>query len=144
MVISDKTADKDQQLLISKIYELGFEVGYKNHSEIGWVLREYNQLISEEQKLGISAPENYYNDGKIKGKASRDKGISESSGKIVQQEAGASRTPGAAANTDNPVDESEEENFLKRPSFGDLPRLVKKMNMVELPRFLHGFKLFQK
>jgi hypothetical protein len=141
-VISGKIMDKEQ--LINKIYELGFEVGYKNHSEIGWVLREYNQLISEAQKLGIPAPENYYNNGKIKGRASRDKGITESSGKIVQQEAGASRKPGAAADFDTPRDEGEEENLLKRPSFGDLPRLVKKMNMVELPRFLQGFKLFQK
>ncbi len=141
-IISDKTADKNQ-LLISKIYELGFEVGYKNHSEVGWVLREYNQLISEAQKLGIPAPENYYNDGKMKGRASRDKGITESSGKIVQQEAGTSRTPGAAADTDTPVDESEEDNLLKRPSLSDLPRLVKKMNMIERPRFLQGFKLFQ-
>ncbi len=143
MVISGKTADKDQQLLISKIYELGFEVGYKNHSEVGWVLREYNQLISEAQKLGIPAPENYYNNGKIKGKASRDKGITETSGKIIQQEASTSRTPGAAANTDTPVDEGEEENYLKKPSFSDLPSLVKKINMIELPRFLQGFKLFQ-
>ena len=78
-VISGKTTDKEQ--LINKIYELGFEVGYKNHSEIGWVLREYNQLISEAQKLGIPAPENYYNNGKIKGRASRDKGITEPSEK---------------------------------------------------------------
>lgn len=143
MVISGKTAGKDQQFLISKIYELGFEVGYKNHSEVGWVLREYNQLISEAQKLGIPTPENYYNDGKIKGKASRDKGITESSGKIVQQETGASRTPGVATNTDTPVDEGEEENILKKPSFSDLPQLVKKINMIELPRLLQGFKLFQ-
>jgi hypothetical protein len=141
-VISGKTMDKEQ--LISKIYELGFEVGYKNHSEVGWVLREYNQLISEAQKLGIPMPENYYNNGKIKGRASRDKGITESSGKKVQQETGASRTPGAAADLDTSRDESEEENFLKRPSLDDLPRLVKKINMVELPRFLQGFKLFQK
>ncbi len=107
------------------------------------MLREYNQLISEAQKLGIQTPENYYNNGKVKGRASRDKGITESSGKIVQQEAGTSRTPGAAANTDTPVDEGEEENFLKKPSFSDLPHLVKKINMIELPRFLQGFKLFQ-
>ncbi|VVB88108.1 Uncharacterised protein [uncultured archaeon] len=141
-VISGKTTDKEQ--LINKIYELGFEVGYKNHSEIGWVLREYNQLISEAQKLGIPMPENYYNNGKIKGRSNRDKGITESSGKKVQQEAGTSRTPGAAADLDAPRDEGEEDNFLKRPSFGDIPRLVKKINMVELPRFLHGFKLFHK
>jgi hypothetical protein len=134
----------DKEQLINKIYELGFEVGYKNHSEIGWVLREYNQLISEAQKLGIPAPENYYNNGKIKGRASRDKGITESSGKKVQQEAGANRKLGASADLDTPHDEGEEENLLKRPSFGDLPRLVKKTNMVELPRFLQGFKLFQK
>ncbi|SNQ58907.1 hypothetical protein [Candidatus Methanoperedens nitratireducens] len=108
------------------------------------MLREYNRLISEAQKLGIQTPENYYNNGKVKGKASRDKGITESSGKIAQKEISASRTPGAAANTDTPVDEGEEENILKKPSFSDLPRLVKKMNMVELPRFLQGFKLFQK
>lgn len=108
------------------------------------MLREYNQLISEAQKLGIQTPENYYNNGKVKGRASRDKGITESSGKKVQQEAGPIRTPGSTAELDTPHDEGEEENSLKRPSFGDLPRLVKKINMVELPRFLYGFKLFHK
>ena len=73
MGITNTNMEKERAELIKKIYELGFEVGVKSHSEIGWVLREYNTLVENARKLGIKSPESYYQDGKIKGKASRDK-----------------------------------------------------------------------
>lgn len=139
-VISGKTAEKEQ--LINKIYELGFEVGYKNHSEIGWVLREYNRLISEAQGLGIQSPENYYNDGKIKGRENRDKGISEYSGKMAQE--AATDRPAGSETGANPQDEEHTDRFLRKPSLDKLPSLIEKISMVDIPRFLHGFKFLKR
>ena len=140
--ISGRGIDKDQLVLINKLYELGFEVGYKNHSEVGWVLREYNKLVNEAANLGIQAPENYYNEGKIKGRTSRDKGIGESSGKMAQ-DTGASRTSEAETNPDR-EDEGEADGYLKKPLFEDFPRMVKKISMIEVPKLLYGFKHTQR
>lgn len=139
-VISGKAVDKEQ--LINKIYELGFEVGYKNHSEIGWVLREYNKLISEAQTLGIQSPENYYNEGKVKGRSNRDKGIGEYSGKIAQ-DAGTDRPAEPGDDKHNLPEEENANRFLGKPSPDRLPGLVEKISMIEIPKFLYGFKLFR-
>ncbi|MCX9012234.1 MAG: hypothetical protein OIN66_14080 [Candidatus Methanoperedens sp.] len=140
-IISGKTSEKEQ--LINKIYELGFEVGYKNHSEIGWVLREYNKLISEAQSLGIQSPENYYNDGKVKGKANRDKGISEYSGKMAQG-AATDLPAGSDTDADDLPDEERTDRVLRKPSIDQLPHLVEKISMIDIPKFLYGFKLLKK
>lgn len=140
-VISGKTAEKEQ--LLNKIYELGFEVGYKNHSEIGWVLREYNRLMGEAESLGIQSPENYYTDAKLKGKASRDKGISEYSGKAAQ-EVGIDRPAGAETGAGNLPEEERTDRCLRKPSLDKLPSLVEKITMIEIPKFLYGFKFLKK
>ena len=79
--------EKERAQLIKKIYELGFEVGLKNHSEIGWVIRDYNALAENARKLGIKSPELYYQDGRIKGRASREKGdeVNEKNADIVKK-----------------------------------------------------------
>lgn len=136
--IADKTDKK--QLLINKIYELGFEVGYNNHSEVGWVLREYTGLMKEARTLGIQSPESYYDNGKIKGKSSRDKGIGESSEKrnIEVRISSASDTKADLSNLSEDTD-----HFLKKPSHSEIPHLVEKISMVEIPKLLHGLKLIR-
>ncbi len=130
------------EVLVKKIYELGFEVGYKNHSEVGWVLREYNHLIAEARKAGIESPEKYYDDGKIKGKSSRDKGtgLSAESKKV--------RTSAGYVTDTNPdlgdLKDEDYNRFLNRPSFSGIPGLIEKITMVEIPRFVYGFKFFHR
>jgi hypothetical protein len=134
----------DKARVIKKISELGFEVGYKNHSEIGWVLREYNALIKEAMNLGIKSPETYYYEGKIKGKASREGGevgykISEE-GKIVLSD--------IPAKDKDDVSKTKEKTqsyyLLKKPGISSLPGLVDIIHMTELPKFLGGFKFFNR
>ncbi len=130
-------------MLIRKIYELGFEVGYKNHSEVGWVLREYNRLIDEAKKAGIESPESYYDDGKSKGKSSRDKGggLSAESKKV---RASAGYTTDTNPDYDDLKDEDYNRIFLNKPSFSGIPGLIEKITAVEIPKFIYGFKLFHK
>lgn len=117
-------------------------MGYKNHSEIGWVLREYNRLISEAQSLGIQSPENYYNDGKVKGKANRDKGIGEYSGKVARG-AAADRPAGSGTGGGKPGEDNTD-RFLRKPPVDKLPGLVERISMIEIPRSLYGFRFLRK
>ncbi len=139
-VINDKTTDKDRQLLVNKIYELGYEVGYKNHSEVGWVMREYTRLINDALRLGIHSPESYYNDGKIRGKMSRDKGVGDFSEKGTREMSN-NHVSGTGFNKANSADAI---HSLKKPPFSDLPCMIERISMVEIPRLLRGFRLIQK
>lgn len=114
-------------------------MGLKNHSEIGWVLREYNNLIGKAIKSGIKYPDSYYAEGKVKGKTSRDKSIegTKASGKSVDfvKKAPIPETSGAIP------DISEEDEFMtpsRRPTLNELPRLTRKGRAVEIPSFLKG------
>lgn len=133
--------DKEQAEIIKKIYELGMEVGLKNHSEIGWVLREYNSLIEKANRLGVKSPEAYYNDGKIKGKENRDKGID--AGK------GPERSPDAVKVVFSKEIETGKEDAIndiktshpnRMPTFNELPKLVRKTRATDMPELLSGFR----
>ncbi len=118
-------------------------MGYKNHSEIGWVLREYNRLINDAQKLGIESPESYYDDGKIKGKTNRDKGIGESAekktfGNIFEGSSDAKNNETAI------TDEIDEGSRLEKFSFNEIPNMVEKISMIEIPRLIRGLRVLQR
>ncbi len=131
--------EKERAELIKKIYGLGFEVGLKNHSEIGWVLREYNSLAESASKLGIKAPEIYYHDGKLNGKKSKDKGndvkVPEKVKKGIVSE--------IKVESGDMIEEFEVLRSQRKPGLNELPNLVKKARSVEIPRLLKGFKSFR-
>lgn len=107
-------------------------------------MREYNALIKEALSLGIKSPETYYYEGKIKGKAGRDRGevgnkIPEE-GKIVSGDISAKDNENAIKTKK----ETKSYNLLKKPDFNCIPHLVKKISMIECPPFLGGFKLFNR
>ena len=139
--ITSKSAEKEKAEIIKKISELGFEVGVKNHSEIGWVLREYNDLIARASKLGIKMPDSYYSDGKTKGKISRDKTIEGS--KTPEKVAPAAvkvlvRDP--MVNHINQKEGSRPDHNMEKPSLNELPEFMGKSRATEIPRFLEGFR----
>ncbi len=138
-VITSRTQEKEH--LIKKIYELGFEVGYKNHSEVGWVLREYCRLMDEARRIGIESPESFYNEGKTKGKAGRDKGICDTSEK---KNIGGGKTYATKTDVSDFKQEDKAARLLKKPPLGNIPDFLEKISMVEIPKFLYGIKLFHK
>ncbi len=129
--------EKERAELIKKIYELGFEVGVKSHSEIGWVLREYNTLVENARKLGIKSPESYYQDGKIKGKASRDK---PSEAKEKKADIVKNVTFSEIKNETGEIQDFEVLQLQRKPRLNELPNLVKQTGHAEVPRLLKGFK----
>ncbi len=118
-------------------------MGYNNHFETGWVLIEHTRLINEAIKQGIQSPESYYNDGKKKGRASREKNICESYEKKTNE---VSTVNGFKIGIDKTIANKEinEYEFLKKPSHNAFPNLVKKIRMVGTPKLLYGLKLFKK
>jgi hypothetical protein len=139
------SAAAKEQIIVKKIFDLGFEVGLKNHSEIGWVLREFNVLMRDAQHLGIKSPESYYNDGKLKGKASRDRGLE--GPKVHEKETkGINKVELIITSSDinNITEEIESHHLLREPSFNELPPLVKKSKVTKIPELLEGFRLLKR
>ena len=131
--------EKQRAELIKKIYELGFEVGYKSHSEIGWVLREYNTLMENARKLGIKSPESYYQDAKIKGKTNKDNGEEVKSPKKAVDLVKTEKVSEIKIDTGE-IEESGAMHSQRKPGLNDLPDLVKHAGNTERPGLIGGFK----
>lgn len=120
-------------------------MGYNNHSEIGWVHREHTKLMDDALNIGITSPENYYNEGKAKGKLSRERGIV---GQRVSENgnsyAGAVDISDAKGELSESSDKIEELSLLSKPKLSELPGLVKKIKAMDIPKSLEGFKHSQK
>jgi hypothetical protein len=116
-------------------------VGLKGHSEIGWVLREYNDLLTQCQKMGIKSPESHYAQGKVKGKTTRDKGddVHKSAQKVDVLVKKVDVSNIGAGNYDD-FKEDEINTPLKRPSLNELPDFIQKSRSSEIPGLLEGSK----
>lgn len=114
-------------------------MGLKNHSEIGWVLREYNSLVENARRLGIKSPESQYNDGKIKGKVSRNKSIE---GQRSPEKAAAEKVavPESWIYPCDVAGESEPLHMQGKPTLAEFPKLIKQPRTTEVPKLLEGFK----
>lgn len=116
-------------------------MGFKGHSEIGWVLREYNNLIAQGLKMGLKSPDSHYAQGKVKGKASKDKGddVHKSAQKedVLVKKIDVSDI-GAGYYDD--IIENETNTPLKRPSLNELPEFINKTRQSEIPGLLEGLK----
>lgn len=78
-----------QQKLLEKVYKLGQEVGYFNHSEVGWVHREYRKIRAEAQKLGIEVQiKDCYEKGKDEGAYRKQHDMSKGMGKKTSKQGG--------------------------------------------------------
>lgn len=116
-------------------------MGLKGHSEIGWVLREYNDLINKASKLGIKSPDIYFTDGKTRGKTSKDTGIDarkaiEKPDVFVKKVA----VSGNVTGFDDDKEGIETHTPQKKPSLNDRPKFIEKGRASEIPGFLEGFK----
>jgi len=113
-------------------------VGLKNHSEIGWVLREYNTLVENVQKLGIKSPEIYYHDGKLKGKTCRDKS-NEVSASVKEALVKKVTVSEIKIEPSDIIEEIEVLQSQRKPTLNELPNLIKQFKSTEIPVLLKGF-----
>lgn len=99
--------------------------------------------MNEAIALGIKSPDTYYTEGKIKGKASRDRGVvghkyleNEKKGRAVVSD--------KAEVSYDITDENLPDNLLKKPMLIGIPQLIVKIRMLKAPKFLDGFKHFNR
>ncbi|MEA1985774.1 MAG: hypothetical protein U9N13_09025 [Euryarchaeota archaeon] len=135
--------------IIEKAYELGFEVGYHKHSEIGWVKESYSKLdaLSRDSGMGDLAYTNYKK-GKEEGILSREKGLTVGSA----QASGVSRpdTPSTPYEqvTEKEIGFKREQVYqdridapVKKPELLDLPAVTSLTKAIDRPSNMDGFKL---
>ena len=146
--------ETQQQALIKSSYELGFEVGYHKHSEIGWVKERFNSLyeFASQGDMGKSVKDNY-DTGKSEGSRARDRdmnaGLSRKSLEKEKTSSLSSQVLLPQSHTASGIDNAfrKRETFqggspapLERPQLTDLPENTSLTKAVERPSMLDGFK----
>lgn len=144
--------ETQKQSLIKSSYELGFEVGYHKHSEIGWVKERFNSLYEFASKgyLGTSVKENY-EVGKSEGARTRERDM-----KAGLSKRGADKENLSLSSVSPPQSHGSSgisNSFrtrdifqvgssapLERPQLTDLPEHTSLTKAVERPSMLDGFK----
>jgi len=144
--ILDNDAEKEKLEILKNLFDFGFEVGYYNHFELGWVLKKYNELIINARNLGIISPEKYYNDGKIKGRSNRGQIIE---GEKIPNDEPAFKEKITMPNTIqrdaiSPSIESRAVLFLAEPTNHELPAMIGNGKVLELPALLQGLKFIRR
>lgn len=150
-----KLSDSEKAELEKRAYDLGFEVGYHKHSELGWVSERYAALESVAKEAGLLelVSENYRK-GKETGIKNREKdmklGLSK---KTKEKERHATE---ALYEMSSPEKDrlhlgsgfracQENKEFqhimLRYPSVTELPSLTEMSGAVERPQMISGFRL---
>ncbi|MEL4306416.1 hypothetical protein [Methanococcoides sp. LMO-2] len=133
-----------------KAFELGFEVGYHKHSEIGWVKESIVKLESQVSSLGLGdIVSDKYVQGKEEGSLAREKGLKIAPGTSVfkKEEPAVLVEPVFGKPEEKTSDEHTE--YVKnetvfapvnRPELLDNPSCTSLTKAVERPTNLDGFK----
>ncbi|MDA0524722.1 hypothetical protein [Methanococcoides alaskense] len=135
--------------LEAKSFNLGLEVGYNKHSEIGWVKENLVKLENLSKSLGlgdvISAQYLY---GKLEGALAREKGLKIDAFQKAEQNEGTSVTIDLIAGPEKEVDTgfrnhtSKDELFapVGRPKFLSSPECTSLTKAIDRPTSMDGFK----
>lgn len=150
-----KLSDSEKAELEKRAYDLGFEVGYHKHSELGWVSERYAALESVAKEAGLLelVSENYRK-GKETGTKNRERdmklGLSK---KAKEKERHATEAlyemssqekdrihlgSGFTAFQEN---KEYQHIMLQHPSVTKLPSLTEMSRTVERPQMINGFRL---
>ena len=149
-----KTLGESERLELSrKAYELGFEVGYHKHSELGWVVDSYSKMETFARKYDLlNLVNGYYAKGKEDGLQSkkRDMNVALSKRDIenekeesvsafqlpraeikVDFESGFSSSHGASGRTYAPIEE---------PTMIVPPKMTSMIGSIKIPEQIKGFE----
>lgn len=150
-----KLSDSEKAELEKRAYELGFEVGYHKHSELGWVSERYAALESVAKEAGLLelVSENYRK-GKETGTKNRERDMKLSlSKKTKEKERHAAQALYDISSQEKnhlhlrsgftTFQESNkyQHTMLRYPSVTELPSLTEMSGAVERPQMINGFRL---
>jgi hypothetical protein len=148
--------ESEKSELIKRVYELGFEVGYHKHSELGWVTERRSEFDSFAREYGLEdLVRSNYQKGREEGARSKDRDIHGGLGK--KQTKKEDEKPKVSPPPSIPVrkkseDETEdsfrtrhttdERNYspTKQPTMIDLPQVTSLSTSIERPTQINGFK----
>ena len=161
MVRFFKKKEEQAQLTKSEVdelarnaFNLGFEVGYHKHSELGWVSEQYSMLedLAKESGLGKLVNENY-SKGKEDGVKAKERDVNAG---LSKKDAGKQRN-----RSDTTYEHAIEENLnqdieagyqswrvvddntisaIQHPGMTDLPSSTSRTKAINRPSQIQGFK----
>lgn len=150
-----KLSDSEKAELEKRAYDLGFEVGYHKHSELGWVSERYAALESVAKDAGLLeiVSENYKR-GKEAGAKNRERNMKLGLSKKESDQG--KHASGSLSNISSEEkdrihvrsgfksfqDDNEQlYGMLQHPGITDLPSLTEIPRAVERPQMINGFRL---
>jgi len=150
-----KLSDSERAELEKRAYDLGFEVGYHKHSELGWVSERYTALESVAKEAGLLelVSENYKR-GKETGTKSRERDMKLGLSKKEKNKGKHASDTFYAISSDEKdrihlrsgftaFEENKEHiySILQHPSITEMPSVTEIPRAVERPQMINGFKL---
>jgi len=148
-------SEPERAELAKRIYELGFEVGYHKHSELGWVTERRSKLDAFAREYGLDEfIRSYYIEGKENGARSKERDMHAGlSGKVGEKEVEQVHVPSARVSFGEKPEEDFENSFkrrdttdertyapVKQPTMIDLPDVTLVTKAIDRPTLLKGFK----
>lgn len=143
----------ERSVLFKKAYELGFEVGYRRHSELGWVSRSYSGLERLAREHGLEGMlDEHYSRGKGNGLHARKRDMQK--GLCIEEKAAAH----SRLSTGSLSSEKEEKTFnsgfrsssqnvfchiyapIDKPKMTELPEMISLPQKVRVPGNIKGFR----
>ncbi len=148
-------SDSEKAELEKRAYDLGFEVGYHKHSELGWVSERYAALESVAKEAGLlELVSDNYRRGKETGAKNRERdmklGLSnkeKDKGRNVSEALyGISSEEKDRIHLRSGFTSFQDNNehlfsMLQHPSITELPSLTAMSRAVERPQMINGFRL---
>ncbi len=139
-------SDDEKDRLIKKAYELGFEVGYHRHSEIGWVNQSLVTLYNFSREYGLEEiVRDSYHGGKKKGSAIRERDLKKdlSPTRVSQYEnihvSGIINPSGISSGYSKQHKTIHSKSPVNRPTMMNLPENTSIVGMIQRPSQIKGF-----
>jgi len=138
MVMAAPSSEKGKRrtpAVLVNCYKLGFEVGYRGHSEIGWVSQRLSALLSLADRLGLKKlATQYYDRGKKEGALKKNYDVQAKFYKHSFDEKESRRTPQMLWSIEQRRRDARFEGvspaalkpmLLNRPSLMDVPHITR-------------------
>lgn len=152
----EKTQLTDSEIaeLSKNAYDLGFEVGYHKHSELGWVSERYSMLEDLAKEAGLdNLVKEQYAKGKEGGIKAKERDLNAGlSKKEIEKKRNESKVDYNAFNQDHQerliesgfrsslVTVDHAFGMISQPSFMNLPESTSRTRALDRPSQLQGFK----
>ncbi|WMW24868.1 hypothetical protein RE474_12405 [Methanolobus sediminis] len=152
----EKTQLTDAEVaeLIKSAYDLGFEVGYHKHSELGWVSERYSMLEDLAKTAGFDTlVKERYTKGKIEGLKAKERdmhvGLSKKEAEKERQESKVVHDTSVLYSANGCMDsgygsslvtDKSIAGMILQPSLMNMPESTSRTKVIDRPTQLRGFK----